>query len=121
MQAYIENYYQLSSAQEALAQSREDAFDKLFKTRNPNFYYKNLHKECYYFCQQYKDYFKIARAKSYKRLFSAASLLKNRIFNQCQQHKTRIILNQADFLSWENFKNFLRKNLKESDAFIDCI
>ena len=49
------------------------------KACNPDFYYKSLHIECYYFCRQCEDYFDIAGAMGYNHVPFAASFLRNRI------------------------------------------
>ncbi len=36
----------------ALDVEAKDNANRLLKSRNPNLYYRNLHMECYYFCQQ---------------------------------------------------------------------
>ena len=77
------------------AREQEDALDRLFKTKNPDLYYENSHIECYYFCQQCKDYFETARAKGYKRVFFATSFLKDRIFFYLQQYKNRVEQDRA--------------------------
>lgn len=58
-----------------------DNFNRLFKPWNPHLYYKNLHIEYYYFCQQYKDYFEVAGLLDHKYVFFAAKFLKDHIFN----------------------------------------
>lgn len=62
------------------AAAGEKALDKSLKARNPNLYYRNLHIECYYFCQQYENHFKIAGPKRYMCVFFVAIFLKDRIF-----------------------------------------
>ena len=101
-----------------LVKPREDTSDRSLKARSPDLYYCNLHIECYYFCQQYKDHFKSAGAKSHKRIPFAATFLKDCILNCWQQHKARTGRTRADTLSWEKFKAFLRKNIGESDLFV---
>lgn len=41
-------------------------YDRFVKPWNPKIYYGNLHIECYYFCQQCKEFFKMTRSLSYK-------------------------------------------------------
>ena len=48
--------------------------NRAFKARNLDFYYENSHMECYYFCQQYEDYFDTAGATGHKRVPFAALL-----------------------------------------------
>ncbi len=77
--------------------------------------------ECYYFCQQYKNYFEIIRSLSHKCVPFATGFLKDRILNQLQQHKTRMQRNQFAPMTWDEFKAFLRKSLVESNAFVSYI
>ena len=55
------------AASATLVEARDNS-NRLFKPWNPNLYYNNLHMDCYYFCQQYKDHFKKAKAQKYKRI-----------------------------------------------------
>ncbi len=54
----------------------------------------------------------------HKRVLFAAGFLKDRFFNQCQQHKTGMQYNQLAPMTWDNFKAFLRKSMGESNTFI---
>lgn len=54
------------------------------KSWNSNPYYNNLHKKCYYFNEQYKNYFKITKSLSYKCLSFAKRFFKYCIFNHWQ-------------------------------------
>ena len=101
-----------------LAEPRENVSDKPLNARNPDLYYGNSHMECYHFCLQYKDHFETAGAKGHERIPFAAFFLKNRILHRWQQHKTRTERNRTAFMSWEEFKAFLRQSLGESDAFV---
>ena len=62
--------------------ARKDALDRLLKPRNPDLYYGHLHIECYYFCQQCKDYFKIAKSLGHKRVLFATRFLKDHMLHQ---------------------------------------
>ncbi len=68
----------------------KDNADRLLKPRNPDLYYSQLHMECYYFCQQYKNHFKVVGSLGHKRVPFAAGFLKSCILNRWQQHKTRM-------------------------------
>lgn len=68
----IETYIKL--AQDYPVCPRDDT-TRFLTPRNPNFYYRNLHMECYYFCQQYNDYLEI------KHVLFVADFLKDRILN----------------------------------------
>ena len=64
-----------------VAKARKDT-NRPFKPWNLNLYYGHLYMEYYYFCQQCKDYFKVAGLLSYKRVLFIASFLKDYILNQ---------------------------------------
>ena len=49
------------------------------KAQNPDFYYRSLHMEYYYFCQQYEDHFDTAKAIGHKRVLFSTLFLRNRI------------------------------------------
>ncbi len=99
------------------AEARDDT-NRPLKPQNPDLYYGNLHMECYYFCQQCEDHFKVARSLGLKRVSFATGFLKDRILNWWQQYKTRIQCNQLASMTWNEFKAFLRKSLGESNAFV---
>ncbi len=61
-----------------------DETNRPLKLWNPDLYYGNLYIEYYYFCQQYKDYFKVAELLGHKCVSFAAKFLKNRILNRWQ-------------------------------------
>ncbi len=98
-------------------EARNDT-DRPLKPRNPDLYYGNSHMECYYFCQQCKDHFEVARSLGHKRVPFATGFLKDRILNWWQQHKTRMQRNRLAPMTWNEFKAFLRKILGESNAFV---
>lgn len=52
--------------------SQKKLSNRVIKTKKSNLYYANFHMECYYFCQQYKDHFKIIGTKGHKRVLFAA-------------------------------------------------
>lgn len=52
-----------------LIKTNEKFLSRLHKAKNPKLHFKNLHIQCFYFCWQYKNYFKNVEAKSNKRVF----------------------------------------------------
>ncbi len=72
------------AAPAASATEARDDTDRLLKPRNPNLYYGHLYMECYYFCQQWEEYFEIMRSLGHKRVPFATSFLKDYILNQWQ-------------------------------------
>lgn len=63
-----------------LAKARDD-FDRFFQPQNPNLYYGYLHIKCYYFCQQYENYFEVVGSQGHKCVLFAARFLKDYILN----------------------------------------
>ncbi len=77
----------------ALDVEARDDTDRSLKPQNPDLYYGNLHMECYYFNQQYKDHFEVAGSLGHKRVPFATGFLKDHILNRWQQYKTRVQCN----------------------------
>ena len=75
--------------------------------------------DCYWFCSQYKDYFKTAGAKKSNKILFAASFLRKSVTRQWLQHKQR--LDRAAPMTCPEFKDFFQKNFGDSRAFIDGI
>ena len=94
---------------------------RAFKARNFDLYYRNLHMECYYFCQQCEDHFDTAGATGYQYVPFAALFLRDRINFRWQQHKTQVERDRVASLTWDEFKAFLRQSLKESTVFVNNI
>ncbi len=65
----------------ALAAEARDDTDRPLKPQNPDLYYSHLHMECYYFCQQYEDYFEVAGSLGHIRVPFAIGFLADRILN----------------------------------------
>ncbi len=74
-------------------EARDDT-DRLFKPQKSDLYYGNLHMKCYYFFQQYEDYFEVTRSPGHKRVLFAMGFLKDRFVNRWQQYKTGMQRNQ---------------------------
>ena len=89
------------------------------KAKFPDLYYGNLDMDCYRFCQQCEDYLTTAVAKGPNRIPVAASFLHGSVTQQLLQHKRR--RDGAVPMTWVHFKDFFRKNLKDSRAFVDSI
>ena len=75
--------------------------------------------DCYHFCQQCKDYFETSGATKMNCILFAAIFLRDIISLRWAQHKRRH--ERATPITWLEFKAFLRKNLRNSQAFIDSI
>ena len=52
-----------------------ESYKQSFKSWFPDFYYRNLHIECYWFCQKYKNHFKTAEAKRPNKITFAGLIL----------------------------------------------
>lgn len=74
--------------------------------------------DCYYFCQQCKDHFKTNGATGSNRTLFAMLFLCKKI--NLWWHQDQKQLGKA-FVPWEDLKVFLKKNLKDSRAFVDII
>ena len=75
--------------------------------------------DCYHFYQQCKDYFETSGATGINRTPFAASFLHGTISLRWAQHKRRH--QSATLITWLEFKTFLRKDLGNSQAFINNI
>ena len=60
---------------------------KPLKASFPDLYYGNLYRDCYQFCQQYKNHFNIAEAKGPNWILFAALFLQGLVTQQWLQHK----------------------------------
>ena len=101
------------------AQVQAEPREQPLKARSPEIYSGKSHIDCYYFCQQCEDYFKTSDAIGINRTPFAASFLCGTISLRWAQHKRRH--QSATPITWSEFKTFLRKDLGNSQAFIDNI
>ena len=113
IKAYLEA--QVPSRTEVDPKPREQPLKAQFL----NFYYCNLHMDCYQFCQQCENHFKIAGAKKPNKILFAALFLYGSVTQQWHQHKRR--RNKAVPMTWPEFKKFLQKNLSDSRTFVDSV
>ena len=95
--------------------------ERSFKAKISDVYYKKLHMDCYYFCQQCKNYFKIAEATRAKQTFFVAFFLCGSISIQWTKYKQRHWGKELTPITWTEFKIFLQKNLGESKSLINSI
>ena len=93
--------------------------ERPLKAKTPESYSGKSHIDCYYFCQQYEDYFETSGTKKMNRTPFAATFPRGAIsfrwaqYKRCHKRPTPI--------TWSEFKAFLQKNLGSSQAFIDSI
>ncbi len=85
---------QAATVSAVLAAEIRDNTDRPLKLRNPDLYYGHSNIECYYFCQQCKNYFEVTGLLGYKRILFIARFLKDHILNRWQQYKTRMQRNK---------------------------
>ena len=74
--------------------------------------------DCYQFCQQCEDHFKIAGVTGPKLVLFAASFLRKPMNFCWHQHKLWHQRKEIDLVTWVKFKAFLRKNLKDSRVLL---
>ena len=111
---FMKVFMETTQAQ-ALAEPRE----RPLKARTPETYWDKSYMECYHFCQQYEDHFETSSATEINRSPFAASFLHGSISLRWAQHKCRH--KSATPITWSEFKAFIRKDLRSSQAFIDSI
>ena len=100
-------------------QALRKPWERFFKARTLETYWNKFHIQCYYFCQQYEDYFETSGAIGMNRTPFAAFFFYTSISLRWAQHKCRH--KSATPITWPEFKAFLQKDLKSSQAFIDNI
>ena len=92
---------------------------KPLKARLPDVYRGKSHMECYNFCQQYEDHFATAGAKGPNRIMFAAFFLRDHINFCWQQYKRKYEAESTFLITWEEFKTFFCRSLRDSRAFVD--
>ena len=90
------------------------------KARFPNLYYGNSHKDCYRFCQYCENHFKTAGANRPNRISFSASFLRESIVHCLHQYEYYFEASEV-LMIWAKFKDFLRKNLGDNQAFANSI
>ena len=88
------------------------------KARFPDLYYGNLHIDCYRFCQQCEDHFETVGASGPNRIPFTASFLRGSVVQRWHQYKC---CSEGVQMSWAEFKDFPRKNLRDDRAFANSI
>ena len=113
MRAYLES----NQGPKQLPAEREQSL----KAKVPEVYYGKSHMDCYHFCQQCEDHFKIAGATGNNRTPFAVFFLRGNISVRWTQYKRHHQGEELTPITWTKFKAFLRKNLGESKSFVDSI
>ena len=93
--------------------------ERPLKARTLETYSEKSYIDCYHFCQQCEDYFKISGATKMNRTPFAATFFRGSISLRWAQHKRRH--KRGTPITWSKFKAFLWKDLRYSQAFIDSI
>ncbi len=101
-----------------LQASKGEFRDKL-KVKTPDVYCDRSYMEYYNFCQQCEDHFAICEATGPNQIPFAALFLRDPINFRWQQHKQKLEAENLVPISWNEFKAFLRKALRDSWAFMD--
>lgn len=83
-----------------------------FKVNNLDLYYQNISMKYYYFYQKYKDHFKIARAKSDKRVLFAVFFLRIKSFLNGNNTKIRLNIINPYLKVEKNFNLSFKKVLE---------
>ena len=104
---------------QAQAQVLAEPQKRPLKARTPETYSGKSHMDCYHFCQQCEDYFETSGAMGMNHTPFATTFLCGTVSLRWAQHKRRH--KSATPITWSEFKNFLRKNLGDSQAFINSI
>ena len=104
---------------QAQAQALAEPQERPLKAKTPETYSRKSYMDCYHFCQQCEDYFKTSSTTGINRTPFAATFLRCTVSLRWAQHKRRH--KSATPITWPEFKNFLRKDLKDSQAFINSI
>ena len=104
---------------QAQAQALAEPQERPLKARTSEIYSGKSHMDCYHFCQQCEDYFKTSGAIGMNRTPFTATFLRGTVSLRWAQYKRRY--QSATPIMWPEFKNFLQKNLGDSQAFIDSI
>ena len=101
------------------AQVLAEPQEQPLKARSLETYSGKSHMDCYHFCQQCENHFETSGATGMNCIPFAASFLRGTISLRWAQHKRRH--QSATPITWSEFKTFLRKDLGNSQAFIDNI
>ena len=104
---------------QAQAQALAEPQKRPLKARSLKTYLGKSHMDCYHFCQQCENHFKISGATKMNRISFTASFFCGTISLRWAQHKRRH--QSAIPITWSEFKTFFQKDLGNSQAFIDNI
>ena len=104
---------------QAQAQAQAKPREHLLKARSLKMYLGKSHMDYYYFCQQCDDYFKTSGATKMNCTPFAASFFCSTISLRWAQHKRHH--QSITLIMWLDFKIFFRKDLGDSQIFIDNI
>ena len=74
---------------------------------------------CYQFCHQYEDYFEIFRGKRPNTILFAPLFLRGLVTQQWFQYKQSH--DGAAPMTWQEFKDFFQKKLKDCKTFVNSI
>lgn len=99
--------------------ARKKAFDRPFKTRNFDLYYRNFYIKCYYLYSCTKTILNLPNPSIIDICFLQPLFLRKKLFSASNNIKAGS--NAIDLLIWTKFKIFLRKSLEKFTTFVDNI
>ena len=95
-------------------------WDQPFKVWFSDLYYRNSHIDCYRFCQQCEDHFETPKASGPNCILFAVLFLRGLVVQHWHQHKRRSEASEVPMI-WAEFKDFLKKNLRNNRVFANSI
>ena len=104
---------------QAQVQALAELWERPLKARTPEIYSGKSHMGCYHFCQQYEDYFETSGGIGMNCTPFAATFFRGTVSLRWAQYKHRH--KSATPITWPELQNFLRKDLRDSQAFINSI
>ena len=104
---------------QAQAQALAKPWEQFFKARTPKMYWGKSYIKYYHFCQQCENYFETSSTTRMNHIPFATPFLYSFISIRWAQYKRRY--KNATLITWFDFKTFLWKDLRSSQAFINSI
>ena len=118
MKAYLENQNQNQNQAPPTTPIQVKLWEQPLKAQFPNLYYGNSYLDYYHFCQQCEDHFDTAGASGPNRIPFIASFLCGLVVYCWPQYKHCL---EGALMTWSEFKDFLKKNLGDNQAFANSI
>ena len=109
----------LMETTQARHQEQLEPQEHLLKAKTLETYFRKSHIDCYHFCQQCKNYFKISSITGINHIPFATTFFRDTISLRGAQHKHHY--KSVTLIIQLEFKSFLQKNLGDFQIFIDSI